>query len=500
MIQRYNAPESNNKYYLNVSGGGFNKCIRITGDSVLANCVGFAYGRFMESASITACNLSTGDAENWWDYPDGYERGQEPKQGAVMCWRKGQAHNPGDGRGHVEFVEQVNPDGSVVTTGSNYGGERFYRHTRIKPYSISGQTFQGFIYNPYLSVSIPYGASDQNVNGRGYYLYRQNKNEDAIVISAGLNKTLPIRSLDVDADVMCKITGANYFNMESKDSDNVKNPDPVGTTYGDISAPMSDVWRELPNQDTTLYFDMETGKYGDCTGIHIKQTHNVFSPSIVFPAVGNYQYARMVGIGFVNNVSRYSFSIRLTDGMYVLGLAKQDSSPRQISTDMKELLGSQLESVAFLDGGGSAQMGRVKDHKFEYVRETPRAVPSAVAIIRKKTQTETGSQTSPETGENEQIQDDTEKDEEPTMKDDTIEFEPIKDETWTDHEPMTETTGETILKRFLSVKSFVTLTLTGVFSYLSLTGKISQEQFMSVFTMCISFFFGYSFEKKTNSK
>ena len=90
------------------------------------------------------------------------------------------------------------------------------------------------------------------------------------------------------------------------------------------------------------------------------------------------------------------------------------------------------------------------------------------------------------------------------MIDDTIEnqpiFEPIKDENWTDPEPTADTTGEIILKRFLSVKSFVTLTLTGVFSYLSLTGKITQEQFMSVFTMCISFFFGYSFEKKTNSK
>jgi hypothetical protein len=52
--------------------------------------------------------------------------------------------------GHVEIVEQVNADGSIVTTGSNYSGKRWYRHTRQKPYSIAGQTFQGFIYNPYI--------------------------------------------------------------------------------------------------------------------------------------------------------------------------------------------------------------------------------------------------------------------------------------------------------------------------------------------------------------
>ena len=405
--------------------------------------------------------------------------------GDWAIWDKGSSHQ----FSHVAMM-YLDANGNPVELGQNQG----------KPYVTEKQTtwdiLGAFRFKTW--DSLPFGASDRNVNGREYSFYRQNQSEKAIVISAGLNKTLPIRSLDVDADVMCKITGANYFNMDSSG----KNPDPIGTTYGDISAPMSEVWRQLPNQDTTLYFDLETGAYGDCTGIRINQEHNVFSPSIVFPASGNYQYARMVGIGFANQSSTYTFSIRLTDGTYILGLAKQESTPRQISTDMKELLGAQLESVAFLDGGGSAQMGRVKDHQFEYVRETPRAVPSAVAIIREHSQTDdqTDSQESPETHENEPTQDETQKEEEPIMKDDTIEFEPVKDETWTDPEPMTETTGETILKRFLSVKSFVTLTLTGVFSYLSLTGKITQEQFMSVFTMCISFFFGYSFEKKTNSK
>ena len=83
MKQRYNAPETNNKFYLNTAGGGFNKCIKISGFSVLPNCVGYAYGRFMEAGGVTACTLSTGDAENWWDYPDGYQRGQSPSGMAV---------------------------------------------------------------------------------------------------------------------------------------------------------------------------------------------------------------------------------------------------------------------------------------------------------------------------------------------------------------------------------------------------------------------------------
>lgn len=146
-------------------------------------------------------------------------------------------------------------------------------------------------------------------------------------------------------------------------------------------------------------------------------------------------------------------------------------------------------------------MGRQTASGYEYIHESDRACPSAVAIIA------TGSQSNDQNNENTQIPDDTEKDEEIPM--DTMDNEnnenqtilyPVKDDDWSDPETPAETTGETILKRFLSVKSFVTLTLTAVFSYLSITGRISQEQFMSVFTMCISFFFGYSFEKKTNSK
>lgn len=46
------------------------------------------------------------------------------------------------------------------------------------------------------------------------------------------------------------------------------------------------------------------------------------------------------------------------------------------------------------------------------------------------------------------------------------------------------------IAKLIDVKSIVTFVLTGVFAYLSLTGSISGEQFLTIFTMCISFFFG----------
>lgn len=49
--------------------------------------------------------------------------------------------------------------------------------------------------------------------------------------------------------------------------------------------------------------------------------------------------------------------------------------------------------------------------------------------------------------------------------------------------------------KLLSVKSIVTVVLTAVFAFLSVTGKVTAEQFLTIFTVIISFYFGTQFEK-----
>lgn len=53
------------------------------------------------------------------------------------------------------------------------------------------------------------------------------------------------------------------------------------------------------------------------------------------------------------------------------------------------------------------------------------------------------------------------------------------------------------IEKLLSVKSIVTILLTAVFCYLSITGKILSDQFMTVFTVVIAFYFGTQVEKKS---
>lgn len=57
--------------------------------------------------------------------------------------------------------------------------------------------------------------------------------------------------------------------------------------------------------------------------------------------------------------------------------------------------------------------------------------------------------------------------------------------------------NEKIIKRLgnlLSVKSVVTLVLTGVFAYMAIVGKISQD-FMTIYAVIIAFYFGTQSQK-----
>lgn len=51
------------------------------------------------------------------------------------------------------------------------------------------------------------------------------------------------------------------------------------------------------------------------------------------------------------------------------------------------------------------------------------------------------------------------------------------------------------LVHLLTIKSLVTLTLTGVFACLACRGEVSSDQFLTVFTVVIAFYFGTQVER-----
>ena len=169
-------------YWTHTSANGANPCLNVENsmNSVIPNCVGYAWGRFMEILKSTP-TLSMADAGEWWDYrTDGYKRGTVPQVGAVICWSK-----PG-AAGHVAIVEHVDlATGTIITSESGWRGKRieydktntgagsphFWVTTRVydtsadnwrqadssnKPKTswIDEYEFQGFIYNPVINREV----------------------------------------------------------------------------------------------------------------------------------------------------------------------------------------------------------------------------------------------------------------------------------------------------------------------------------------------------------
>ena len=56
------------------------------------------------------------------------------------------------------------------------------------------------------------------------------------------------------------------------------------------------------------------------------------------------------------------------------------------------------------------------------------------------------------------------------------------------------------LGNLLTIKSIVTLILTGVFAYLTCSGGVAADQFLTVFTVVIAFYFGTQAEKANQTK
>lgn len=125
----------------------------------LPNCTCYAWGRFWEISDpggigANKPTLPLGDAGTWFDNVTGYERGQTPQLGAVICWTYE------GGPGHVAIVEAIDNDGNITTSNSDYNGTFFYTATYYKSngYTSGSNVFQGFIYNPFVGL-IPSGTT-----------------------------------------------------------------------------------------------------------------------------------------------------------------------------------------------------------------------------------------------------------------------------------------------------------------------------------------------------
>lgn len=158
---RLTKPEKGNPYYNTLAAGGYSSAIvgRPTdlGCNVLANCVGYAAGRFNEIIGEPKFVYFQypPNAEDFYDtaIAAGLEVGTKPQLGAIIVWAKGKTWTSADGAGHVAVVEEIKSDGSIVTSESGCGCTNpFWTSHRYRESGNWGQSsayrFLGFIYQP----------------------------------------------------------------------------------------------------------------------------------------------------------------------------------------------------------------------------------------------------------------------------------------------------------------------------------------------------------------
>ena len=155
---RTKKPGAGNKYYIRTINGGYN--VARTGKpvdkdcNVLANCVGYANGRFAEIIGKPFIEYQfTKNAENFIEdaIRFGLDIADHPTLGGIMVWQKGETLEGKDGVGHVAIVEQIIDDETILTSESDYGGFVFANMIRCKGkhnWNMKDFVFRGCIENP----------------------------------------------------------------------------------------------------------------------------------------------------------------------------------------------------------------------------------------------------------------------------------------------------------------------------------------------------------------
>lgn len=152
-------PGAGNKFYNNGNNGGSSWCVNGNPTdkscNVLANCVGYACGRFNEIIGSFNYKTLCCNAENFIERAKeaGLKISSVPTLGGIMVWQKGATLSGSDGAGHVAIVERIDNANQIYTSESGWGSSTpFWNQIRKNDngrWGIgSGYTFRGCIVNP----------------------------------------------------------------------------------------------------------------------------------------------------------------------------------------------------------------------------------------------------------------------------------------------------------------------------------------------------------------
>ena len=248
---RTSKPSAGNKFYNNGNNGGYSWCINGNptdkGCNVLANCVGYACGRFNEIIGSMKYKTLCCNAENFIERAKqaGLQVVSYPTLGGIMVWQKGATLSGNDGAGHVAVVERIDSANQIYTSESGYGSSAFWNSIRRNDNGRwglgSGYTFRGCIVNPAI--------------GDVHYVAPVNPQPSAP------NSDISNKSVD---ELAKEVIAGKYGNGEDR-----KNA--LGSRYNEVQARVNEILNgNKPSQPSTPSVDILTlvkktirGDYGN---------------------------------------------------------------------------------------------------------------------------------------------------------------------------------------------------------------------------------------------
>lgn len=353
--------------------------------------------------------------------------------------------------------------------------------------------------------NLPYGYTKLIRSGISALVYRGNSaaGYSLHVLSANsATGLMDIADFDTDQVKKVAVVNAGYFQMAEGQAD------PYGTHYGvEQDGAAGNGYTQAPKQSGLLaYYETKDGNCEYCTADQYFGTPDEVNFAITPYAVrihkGKKVFGRSVSYGDKDDTpNTQTAAVKFDNGDWAVAVFPDKICPRDTVTFFDNFSG--VEELILMDSGGSSQMRawNTTSEQMENKLYTGRKIPN-VLVIAKLTYTSEKPVAEelepvvtpiviPVTEEKEE--------EEPMAETPTpIETEPVQD--WKDPEP---TAGATLLARvaaLLSVKSIITIFLTAIFGMLVLKGEELPDKFVSIYTMCISFFFGYQFKKAENKE
>lgn len=352
--------------------------------------------------------------------------------------------------------------------------------------------------------ALPYGYMELTRSGIRAKIARApiSKGYGLHVLSADGNTALKdITAFDSEKLVKYAVMNAGYFQMASGQAD------PIGTHYGiEQDADAGNTYTQAPKQSGILaFFENRDGVCDVCNGDQYfgtpEEVHFAITPYAVRIHKGQKTFFRSINYGDKDDtLNTQSAAAKFDNGDWALAVFPDKIYPRDVVTFFDNFAG--VQELILMDSGGSSQLlawnnDSMQMEKKEY---TERKLPNVLVLGKLAEGTPKEEEIHPQP---QPVIVPIEPEPEPEKPADPQPLPEVPEIIIDDREEEKmdkEVTIREQIAKLIDVKSLMTFALIGTLCYLQIEGKQLDQQFMTIVTAVVTFYFSYQVKKNGDQK